>query len=319
VKRMVRALVVAAAPEDLLDRVYDVMLRCHAEVNPEAPYRSRDEAVAFLSHPPVSETRECWIAESEGECVGFGQLAVGSGSPTARVEVLVHPDSRRSGHGIALLEAVRRQATARGARVLIGNHATEAGSRFAAAAGAVDTLRDVHSVLRLPLAVVVVPVPGYRLRSWVGPAPDELLDSFARGREAINDAPFASDEEVEVWDAARVRDLEAALERRGREIRVTVALGEQDEVVALTELRVSRTPGANATTEDTAVLREHRRRGLGRWVKLESLRRLQEERPDVTQVTTVNAEQNQAMRGLNEALGFQPVAVWTSCVLQVPG
>lgn len=318
-KRMVRALDAATAPEDVLDRVYEVMLSCHAEVNPEAPYRSRDEAVAFLSHPPASETRECWIAESDGECVGFGQLMVDPASPTARVEVLVHPDGRRSGHGRALLDAVRRQATARGARVLIGNHATEAGSRFAAAAGAVDAQRDVHSVLRLPLTVDVVPVPGYTLRSWVGAAPDDLVDSFALARDAMSDAPLPSSEEVVAWDASRVRDLEAALERRDREIRVTTALGPLDEVVAFTELRVSRTPGANATTEDTAVVREHRRKGLARWVKSESLRQLQEERPDVTQVTTVNAEENRAMRGLNEALGFEPVAVWTSCVLQVPG
>jgi mycothiol synthase len=316
VKPMVRVLDATDAPEDVLDRVYDVMARCHEEVSPEAPYRSRAEAVAFLRHAPEFETREYWIAESGGGCVGFGQLAVGSALPTARIDVLVHPDRRRNGHGTALLEAVRRQATARGARVLIGAHATKAGSRFAAAAGGVDSQRNVDSVLRLPLALDTVPVSGYRLRSWVGAAPGELLDSFASAREAINDSPAPSDDEVAVWDASRVRDLEAALERREREIRVTVALDEHDEVVAFTELRVSRTLGANATTEDTAVVRGHRRRGLGRWVKLESLRRLQDERPDVRQVTTVNAEENQAMRGLNEALGFRPVAVWTNCVLE---
>jgi mycothiol synthase len=316
VKRMVRALDAAAAPEDVLDRVYEVMVRCHQEVSPEAPYRTRDEALAFLRHAPGFDTREYWIAEAEGKCVGFGQLAVGAALPTARVEILVHPQNRRAGHGTALLEPVRRQATARGASVLIGNHATEAGSRFAAAAGAVDSQRDVHSVLRLPFAVAVTQVAGYRLRSWVGAAPAELLDSFARAREAINDAPFASDEEVAVWDADRVRDLEAALERRNREIRVTVALDEHDEVVAFTELRVSRTPGATATTEDTAVVRRHRRKGLGRSVKVESLRLLQEDRPDVTQATTVNAEENRAIRRINEGLGFRPVAVWTSCVLE---
>ena len=33
-------------------------------------------------------------------------------------------------------------------------------------------------------------------------------------------------------------------------------------------------------------------------------------------MTTLNAEQNRPMRGLNEALGFRPVAAWTSCVLE---
>jgi mycothiol synthase len=314
VSAMVRALDVASG--ELLDRVYELMAVCHAEASPEAPLRSRAEMEAFLRHPAEFETREVWIAESDGECIGFGLLAAGWALPTARADVLVHPDSRRAGHGSALLETVRHRAAALGAHVLIGSHSTEAGSRFAAAVGATDKLREVESLLRLPLEVVVEPVPGYGLRSWVGAAPAELLDSFARAREAINDAPSAAEEELAVWDAGRVRALEESLERRDRDVRVTVALDRQDEVVAFTELRLARTPGATAGTEDTAVLREHRRKGLGRWVKGESLRRLQQDRPDVTQVTTLNAEQNRPMRGLNEALGFRPVAAWTSCVLE---
>ena len=311
-RAMVRALDLAST--ELLDRAYGVMAACHAEASPEAPMRTRVELEAFLRHPTEFETRESWIAESDGECVGFALLIAGSPSPTARVEVLVDPDCRRAGHASALLETVRRRATALGAGVLIGRHSTEAGSRFAAAVGAVDKHRDVESLLRLPRAVPLDPVPGYELRSWVGPAPAELLDSFARAREAINDAPSAAEEELAVWDAARVRALEQSLERRDRDVRVTVALDE--EVVAFTELRLARIPGATAGTEDTAVVREHRRKGLGRWVKAESLRRLQEDRPDVTQLTTLNAEQNRPMLGLNEALGFTPVASWTTCVLE---
>ena len=124
---------------------------------------------------------------------------------------------------------------------------------------------------------------------------------------------------MEEWDGARVRALEAALERRNRDIRVTVALADRDEVVAFTELRVSRTGSTVANTEDTAVVAAHRRRGLGRWVKVESLRRLQADRPDVELVTTVNAEENEAILRLNRSLGFAPVSIQTSCVLQLQG
>jgi GNAT superfamily N-acetyltransferase len=109
------------------------------------------------------------------------------------------------------------------------------------------------------------------------------------------------------------------LERRNRDVRVTVAVDGRGEVVAFTELRVSRAVGATAGTEDTAVVASYRRRGLGRWVKLESLRRLQRDRPDVPLVATMNAEENRVMLELNRAVGFSPVAVYTSSVLQLPG
>ena len=306
---------------DLPEELHELMAHCHAEATAEEPYRSRADTEAYLRHPPDVEARDYWIAESSGECVGFAQLGVLHRSPAGHVDILVRPDARRRGHGTALVETVRRQARLRGARVLIGSHATAPGSRFAAAMGAVDSKRAIRSLMRLPLAedAMARPVDGHALQTWVGPAPDVLLASYAAARNAINDAPRPSGEKAVVWDAALVRDLEAALERRNRDIRVTVAVDGRGEVVAFTELRVSRAVGATAGTEDTAVVASHRRRGLGRWVKLESLRRLQRDRPDVALVATMNAEENRAMLELNRAVGFSPVALYTSSVLQLPG
>lgn len=311
----------ASASEGTLDDVYAVLARCHLEENAEEPYRTRPELEAFLRHPPASDQRDCWVADEAGDCVGFAQLAAARGAAAVWMELVVDPEARRRGHGAALLAALRERAAERGARVLVGAHATAAGASFAARWGARDSQREVRSLLRLPLASDLVPHPvsGYRLQSWVGAAPERLLQSYAAARGAINDAPSAADEEPDVWDPARVRDLEAALERRDRDAYVTVALDEHGEVVAFTELRVDRAPGAVARTEDTAVVAAHRRRGLGRLVKLESLRRLQDERPDVTLVTTGNAEENHAMLELNRALGFSPVAVYTHCVLELQG
>jgi mycothiol synthase len=281
------------------------------------PYRSPAETEGYLRHPPGFEPRSYWVAERGGECQGFAQLGAVDGSAAGSVEILVRPDARRQGNGRALLAVVREQARQLGCRVLIGSHSTVPGTSFAAWAGAVDTPRDVRSLLRLPCSAEAQQIGGYSLFSWVGAAPDHLVESFARTREAINDAPRAADEEWAAWDAARIRDLETVLEQRGREVRVTVALEAGGSVVAFTELRVSKTPGATAGTEDTAVLAGHRRKGLGRWIKVESPQRLQADRPDVSLVTTTNAEENAAMLTLNRALGFRPVAHYTTCVLDM--
>ncbi len=315
----VRVLDASFLSDDVMRGLYEVVARCHSEENPQEPPRTQSETEAFLRHVPDADDRDYWIAESSGHCVGFAQLSMMRGATRGRVELLVHPDHRRRGHGIALLGAVVQQARARRARELTAGHATEAGSRFAAAIGAVETHREVRSLLRLPLRedLAIRAVDGYSLRSWVGAAPAELLDSYAHARQAISDAPHELEDEQAVWNATFVRDLEAALELRNRDIRVTVALDGLREVVASTELRVSRRAGAVAGTEDTAVVAEHRRRGLGRWVKFESLLQLQRDRPDVSLVATTNAEENHAMLALNRALGFSPVAVYTTCVLQM--
>jgi hypothetical protein len=105
------------------------------------------------------------------------------------------------------------------------------------------------------------------------------------------------------------------VERR-RELRVTAALDERGEVSAFTDLRVS--PGSrHAVTDDTGTLAMHRRRGLARAVKLESLRRLRLDHPDVRTVATMNAEENAAMRGLNSSLGFRPTVTFTTATLSL--
>ena len=64
-------------------------------------------------------------------------------------------------------------------------------------------------------------------------------------------------------------------------------------------------------------MRSHRGRGLARWVKAESLRLRARDRPDVALVATTHAEENAAIRHVNERLGFVPLATHTTCVLRL--
>jgi hypothetical protein len=100
-------------------------------------------------------------------------------------------------------------------------------------------------------------------------------------------------------------------------MRLTVALREDGVIGSFTELRVS--PGYEvAVTDDTGTVAEHRQIGLARGVKLESLRRLLEDRDAIELVVTTNAEENAVMRGLNESVGFRPTVVHTVATLSPP-
>jgi GNAT superfamily N-acetyltransferase len=306
----------ALASYDVLERVHAIRRCCHVEANPVEPFMCVADLSAFLRYPPASEPRRYWLASGADEIVGFAQLAPIVGSPVADASILVLPEWRRRGAGAALLAAVTSEARANGCTTLTGSYATDAGQRFAASVGASPTRRDIRSVLLLAQAEVeAFAVPGYQLRSWNGRAPNDLVESFAEAREAINDAPAAAEDEWHAWDVEKVRDLERVIAQRGRQIRVTVAVDDAGTVVAYTELRVSTYRDAIATTEDTAVRAAHRRHGLALSVKSEALRRLRDERTDVTLVGATNAESNLAMLAINRRLGFKAVAAFTGCAL----
>lgn len=99
-------------------------------------------------------------------------------------------------------------------------------------------------------------------------------------------------------------------------MRVTVVLDAEGEVAAFSEVRLSR-GSTTGTTEDTGTVAAHRGRGLARAAKLESLRRLRGDHPEVEVVSTQNAEENVAMLHLNESLGFRRAVVKTTTALEL--
>ncbi len=239
--------------------------------------------------------------------------------PTATfTELLVDPKSRRQGIGTALLESVVARCREVGVETLRGEHLTPTGAAFAARLGAVDQQRVVRSLLDLRATVLPEPSPpdGFRLLTWLGRVPDEHLDAYVRARAAMDDAPDPEGMDFPTATAEKVRASEESLARRGREMRVTVAMAAAGEIAAFTELRVS---GGSplGVTDDTGTVATERGKGLARSVKLESLRRLRDDHPEIEAVKTRNAEENAVMRHLNESIGFRPTLVETVAALDL--
>jgi hypothetical protein len=148
------------------------------------------------------------------------------------------------------------------------------------------------------------PPARYPQLSWIGPVTHHQLDSYATAPDAIRDAPASDGVTLDEWTPSMVRATEESVAAAGRQLRVTAALDGAGSVVAFTVIRVSPEPGTTASTDDTAVVRAHRGRGLAARVKVESLRLLVADRPDVALVTTTNAADNGPMLAVNRKLGF---------------
>ena len=285
--------------------------RIEEACSPEQPFRDFELSRSYY-RVWSDGNRRWWLAGDVGAAV---LMTVPPSFNYA--QILVRPEARRAGIGTDLLAHVVAAARSQGVASFFAHHHDAAGAAFARKAGAVDDQRDVHAEIRLrdvDLAEPVVP-SGWRLLSWSGPAPDDLVASYARARAAIDDAPAPGDMAMTPIDVAWVRQMEATAAARGRESRVTVAIDADGVVGAFTDLRVSPPPSPVATTDDTATIAEARQRGLAYAVKLESLRRLRAARPDVEIVRTVNAEHNHAMRAVNTKLGFVPTVFLTTSVL----
>jgi len=303
------------ASDETLARFAHIEHASWDEQAPGEPLRATEEVIAFYRHQPATHTSCHWLADG-----GMAGLYV-HGPTAAFVDVNVLPGERRQGIGSAFLERVLERCRELDVHALHGHHTTAAGAAFAARFGFVDGQRIFRGLLDLRSAKLpaVAPPPGWALVTWLGRIPEEHLAAFVTARAAMDDAPSSEELEFPTWTAATVRASEESLALRNREMRVTVAMRDDGEIGAFTELRVS--PGSTlGFTDDTGTVAAHRGQGLAQAVKLESLHRLRDDHPQIEVVSTSNAEENTAMRHVNEKLGFRPSAVETMATrtLSVP-
>jgi hypothetical protein len=150
---------------------------------------------------------------------------------------------------------------------------------------------------------------GYRLVSWRGPSPEELLSDIAYldGR-LMTDAPTGDLEiEAEHIDADRIRKAEQVIAARGRSTWHTGTVHEASgRLVAWTLISKEESVDWHAWQQVTIVEPEHRGHRLGLLVKVANLRRFRADQPGVQIIDTFNAAENSYMIAINEEMGFQP-------------
>jgi GNAT superfamily N-acetyltransferase len=263
-----------------------------------------------------------WAARSgSGEAVsGVAELRRQPHQPgTGFLRLFVAPPSRRGGVGSALLFEAMRSVDASGidrlqSTVLAG----PPGESFARAVpGSRVVLRlelqeqrlDQEWVLARCRELVASPPSAYRLVHWIGLAPEQLAASFGRVMGHVLDAPGAVLQmPPRTWNTAAVRAWEAQMTTGGDQLMVSTAVHSAfGEVVAATVATVPASGGPVADQHDTAVLPEHRRQGLARWIKAEQAIRLHEHFRGVRAVTSTVNRENLPMTAVNRSLGYRPI------------
>lgn len=138
--------------------------------------------------------------------------------------------------------------------------------------------------------------------------PDALARSFADSRRAMDDMPMeGTDFGRVVWDVERVIAAAEAITRRGELLHTVAAVDATDgSVVGFSELVVPGDGSGDGQHYGTAVLPEHRGKGLARWMKAAAVRHALERHPRLSGLCTDTAESNKPMLAVNDSLGYLP-------------
>ena len=316
----------ASASDADLAAVHALDVAVERDALPGEPTSPLEQALAEYRQEPVYRHRRWWVARGDGAVVGRAVCAyddIPENRNHALVDVKVLPAWRRHGLGTVLLRRAVEAAQDWGCSILdFSARAGGPSGAFLHAVGAELRLVERRSVWRLDgadralLESWVRRAPeraaGYSLVGWDGPCPDDLLAAFADLKAVMNTAPLGDlERDDDVFTPERWRAYEAGLIEQGFESWVLCAHHDgSGELAGFTELVFPLRWPEMAWQEDTGVWPKHRNRGLGRWLKAAMALRVLDERRAVRRIETWNAGSNEAMLGINVAMGFEPLENW---------
>ena len=305
---------------------YEVYLAAQRVDEPAGPWFTDQPFDGWLTVGWHANPREVWLATDQGSAAGWFRLEMPGQEnlDQAAAALVVHPAERRQGLGLALVRHAAARAATHGRSVLYGSARDGSGGQaFARSVRAEAGLAEVQRVLDVrllekgKLARLRGPAEraaaAYSLVSWVGPIPEEFIEQAAVVYNAINDAPRDPEIAAEEWDAQRVREHINDLRPRLGMRNYTVAARHDDtgELAALTEMAVDPADPGWGHQLFTVVTRKHRGHRLGLLTKIAMLQLLATTEPQLERVSTWNAQVNEHMIAVNEAIGFivsgQPV------------
>ena len=312
-------------PDELAVRVsYTNLLR--REILPDDPPVTVEQVAAVLAAQPKRIRTYAFRAwDAEGDLVANATTSVDAeerdNPDVLAAGINVLPAHRRRGLGTRLLGELVQLAQDLGKTRIIGDtfEGVDAGAAFADVIGA--TPRLANHLNHLPLAEVDRPMlerwvadattrsADYELIGWDGPVPEEHLADWLELVLVMNTAPR---------DDLEINDFTFTEEQLRDSERVAAAVGQEDWVLVARHRATGAWAGFHNVGYDpnqpafvyvgsTGVRPEHRGHALGKWLKAAMTLRVLDERPGVTDIRTGNADSNDAMLGINRAMGYRPL------------
>ena len=294
-----------------------------AELDPDIDPDTTDAFHASLGGTTKFQ-RLVMVASLDGDAVGMVRVwpdHMDTNADKAEASIGVHPAHRRKRVGTALLGAVLDVCDNHQRTSLLGAGAnTSESDGFWTSFGAELRLLERESrlwlvdsdeeTMRSWMDGRATRAADYELRHWRGETPDDMLTNMATLGTAMNDAPRDDlDWADDAWTEQDVIDADQYRAEAGFSRWVSVVIAPDGSPAGYTSVSTNLNKPRFANQGDTVVLRAHRERGIGRWLKADMWLRLRSEAPFVDAIDTGNAQSNDPMLAINVAMGFKPLFV----------
>jgi GNAT superfamily N-acetyltransferase len=153
---------------------------------------------------------------------------------------------------------------------------------------------------------------GYRVEYHPGGPSPELVEAYARAKSTVRGE---GSDDLDLYPSSyEPQRLQAAIDtlqaRKLRPYSVVAVHERTGDVAGLTEVVVPRCRPARADQYDTVVVPEHRGYGIGRAIKARMLFELRAAEPELREVQTWHAMENESLLRVNAELGFVPDRQW---------
>lgn len=322
----------SAEDPELVEEAFAVLTAAHRADTPENPATAERFFKALFTHAfPGRENRWYGYVE-DGALLGHARVTFFT-DENRELAMLrfgaVHPDHRGRGIGTALLDRAERVSAEHGRTTVLtgapvywegGPARHEDFARLLEDRGYAKALTTVNR--RSPVdplgpereaeqyaQALAAAGDAYTVRQWVGPVPDDLLDTMCRMETTIiNEIPLGEIEmEAEHMTPEKLRAREAVYAAEGRVTAHSVALDRDGEIVAWTEVGVDEGDYRDAHQAITIVDPAHRGHRLGLLLKLANLRQIRAHFPHIAYIWTDNADVNAPMIAINELLNYTTV------------